>query len=249
MGAIVNGLAVHGGLRPYGSTFLIFSDYMRPSIRLSALMEAPSLWVFTHDSIWLGEDGPTHQPIEHIPSLRAIPNLWVIRPGDAGETVEAWEMALNRHEGPTALLLTRQGLPVLDRSGREGGVSRGAYLLRNGTDLSLWATGSELHLALEAGAALETERRLSVRVVSAPCLEAFALQPDSYKSKLMPDDVPTLFVEASRTVGSIGTMRPRTFHHLGLDRFGASAPGDDVARALGFTTEGVTAAALKLLDA
>ncbi|HEY7564229.1 MAG TPA: transketolase, partial [Acidimicrobiia bacterium] len=162
MGTIVNGLAAHGGLRPYGATFFVFSDYMRPAVRLSALMEVPSIWVYTHESVFLGEDGPTHQPIEHLASLRAMPGIWVVRPADAGETVEAWELAFNRTEGPTVLLFTRQAVPVLDRSGREGQVTRGGYVLREGDDVVIVATGSEVALALEVADTMGG----SVRVVS-----------------------------------------------------------------------------------
>ena len=140
MGAAVNGMAAHGGLRPYGATFFVFSDYMRPALRISALMEVPSIWVYTHESVFLGEDGPTHQPIEHLASLRAMPGMWVVRPADAGETVEAWEMAFNRTDGPTVLLLTRQALPVLDRAGLEGNVARGGYVIREGNELVLVAS-------------------------------------------------------------------------------------------------------------
>jgi transketolase len=232
MGAIVNGLAVHGGLRPYGSTFLVFSDYMRPSIRLSALMGVPSLWVFTHDSVFLGEDGPTHQPIEHLASLRAIPGLWVIRPADAGETVEAWEMALDRSDGPVALALTRQGVPVLDRSGREGLVRRGGYRLRDGDDVVILASGSEVHVALEASELL-AGRGMSAAVASLPCLEVFFEQDEDYRREVLGHGVPRVAVEAGsplgwhRLVGEEGLV-------LGLDRFGASAPAEVLADQLGF---------------
>ncbi|HEX7099506.1 MAG TPA: transketolase, partial [Acidimicrobiia bacterium] len=155
MGTVTNGIAVHGGLRPYGATFFVFSDYMRPAVRLSALMRAPSIWVWTHDSVFLGEDGPTHQPIEHLASLRAMPNLWVIRPADATETVEAWEVALNRHDGPVAIVQTRQNIPILERD--RGGVAKGGYVLRDGSDVVLVATGSEVHVALGAAELLAQE--------------------------------------------------------------------------------------------
>ena len=165
MASIVNGMAVHGGLRPYGATFFVFSDYMRPALRLAALMSSPSIWVFTHDSVFLGEDGPTHQPIEQLASLRAMPNMWVIRPADAGEAVEAWEMALNRTDGPTALLQSRQGLPVLDRGDRAGQVAKGGYVIRDGDDVVLVATGSEVSASLDAAEILASEG-ISARVVS-----------------------------------------------------------------------------------
>jgi transketolase len=234
MGTVTNGMAVHGGLRPYGATFFIFSDYMRPSVRLSALMEAPSIWVYTHDSVFLGEDGPTHQPIEHLASLRAMPGMWVVRPADAGETVETWEMALNRTEGPTAILLTRQGVPVLDRAGKQGLVSRGGYVLREGGDLVLVASGSEVHLALAAAEVLAS----SVRVVSLPCWEAFFQQDAAYRDSVLGGGLPMVAIEAAATlgweriVGSGGLI-------LGVDRFGASAPHTDIARHLGFTPESI----------
>ncbi len=239
MGTIVNGLALHGGLRPYGATFFVFNDYMRPAVRLSALMEIPSIWVYTHDSVFLGEDGPTHQPIEQLASLRAMPNLWVVRPADALETVEAWELALNRTEGPTALLFTRQGVPVLDRGGREGGVARGAYVLRDGRDAVLIATGSEVAVALEAATLLEG-KGVSVRVVSMPCWEAFWAQEQDYREAVLGDDLPRVSLEAAATFGwerftGAGGL------NLGIDRFGASAPAAVIAERLGFTPEAVAA--------
>jgi transketolase len=239
MGAIVNGLAVHGGLRPYGSTFLVFSDYMRPSIRISALMGVPSLWVFTHDSVFLGEDGPTHQPIEHLASLRAIPGLWVVRPADAGETVEAWEMALERSDGPVALALTRQGVPVLERSGREGLVRRGGYRLRDGDDVVILATGSEVHVALEASEVLAGQG-ISAAVASLPCLEVFFEQEEHYRRQVLGHAIPRVAVEAAsplgwhRLVGDGGLV-------LGVDRFGASAPAGVLAEQLGFTPQKLAA--------
>ncbi|MFZ0493205.1 MAG: transketolase, partial [Acidimicrobiia bacterium] len=175
MGAITNGLAVHGGLRPYGATFFVFSDYMRPSVRLAALMEAPSIFIWTHDSVFLGEDGPTHQPIEQLASLRAMPNLWVVRPADAGETVEAMELAINRVDGPTALVLTRQSLPVLERP--TGGVAMGGYVLKDGDDVVLVATGSEVPLAVGAAGLLDKDG-ISAKVVSLPSWEAFFAQDE-----------------------------------------------------------------------
>jgi len=207
---------------------------MRPALRISALMEVPSIWVYTHESVFLGEDGPTHQPIEHLASLRAMPGMWVVRPADAGEAVEAWEMAFNRTEGPTALLFTRQPVPVLDRSGREGQVSRGGYVLRDGDDLVLVATGSEVSLALEAADMLD----MSVRVVSLPCWEAFFAQDQAYQREVLGEGLLRVSIEAAATfgweriVGEYGIS-------IGIDHFGYSAPAADIAKHLGFTAEAV----------
>jgi transketolase len=240
MAAIVNGMAVHGGLRPYGSTFLVFSDYMRPAIRLGALMDAPSIWVFTHDSVFLGEDGPTHQPIEHLASLRAIPRLWVIRPADATETIEAWEVALNRREGPTALVLTRQNVPTLDRE--RGGVERGAYVLRVGSDAVLVATGSEVATALEA-ADLLAQTGTSVGVVSMPCWEAFEQQDDEYRRRVFPDGLPVVSLEAASTFG----WESFADRSIGLDSFGASAPDTVLADLYGIVPTRVVEVVRELL--
>ena len=247
MGGIVNGMALHGGVRPYGSTFFVFTDYMRPSIRLSALMGIPCLWVLTHDSIFLGEDGPTHQPIEHLASLRAMPGLWVIRPADATETVEAWEIALNRIDGPTLLALSRQGLPVLDRSGTEGGTARGGYVLRPGEDVVLMSGGSEVSVALDAAELLE-QRGISARVVSLPCWEAFGAQDASYRRKVLGEGIPRVSVEAGATfgwermVGSNGLA-------IGIDSFGASAPYEVLAERFGFGAQAVAERVLSHLSA
>jgi transketolase len=236
MGCAVNGMAVHGGLRPYGATFFVFSDYMRPAVRLSALMEAPSIWVWTHDSVFLGEDGPTHQPIEHLASLRAMPNLWVIRPADAHETVVAWELALNRTDGPVALVLTRQDLPTLEPH-REG-AAMGGYVVREGTDSTLIATGSELHVALEAADALADDG-IAARVVSLPCWELFEAQSAEYRSATL-GTAPRVAIEAAasfgwdRIVGAGGLI-------IGIDRFGASAPDTVLAEKFGFTGPAVAA--------
>ncbi len=255
MGAIVNGAAAHGGMvKPYGSTFLVFSDYMRPSVRLSALMGLPVVWVWTHDSVGLGEDGPTHQPIEHYLSLRAIPGLWVIRPGDANETVEAWRVALQRSDGPVALLLTRQELAILDRStelAAAGELERGGYVLwssADGTpDLVLMATGSELAPTLEAGRQLAAEGT-AVRVVSMPCVELFEAQSDEYRHGVLgAPGTARLAVETGATagwwkwVGDHGDV-------LGLDRFGASAPGPTVLAELGFSVANIASRARALLQ-
>ncbi len=235
MGTVVNGMALHGGLRPYGATFFVFSDYMRPAIRLSAIMDIPSIWVFTHESVFLGEDGPTHQPIEHLAAMRAMPNLAVFRPADAGEMVEAWETVLNRRH-PAVILGTRQGVPVLDRSGREGGVARGGYVLRDGGDAVVIATGSEVSVALEAADLLSGS--YSIRVVSMPCVELFLEQDSGYRRSVVSEDLPIATVEAGATLGW------RRFAGLdgltiGIDRFGASAPAGRIAEELGFTPTGV----------
>jgi len=251
MGAALNGLTVHGGLRAYGGTFLIFSDYMKPAIRIAALMKCPSIFVYTHDSIGLGEDGPTHQPIEQLAGLRAIPNLHVVRPADANETAEAWRMALSRTDGPTALALTRQNVPTLDRDvlAPAAGLHRGAYLLAeaNGKpDVLLLATGSEVHLALEARGML-AEEGVGARVVSMPCWEAFEEQDEAYRDAVLPPAVRArVAVEAAspfgwgRYVGLDGAV-------VGIDRFGESAPYEDVYKQVGITAEAVADAARRVL--
>jgi transketolase len=240
MGAAINGLAL-GGLRPYGGTFLVFSDYMRPAIRMAALMGIPSIFVFTHDSIAVGEDGPTHQPIEHVMSLRAIPGLQVIRPADAGETALAWKMALEHTSGPTALILTRQALPILEA---KPAAARGGYIVSNAADAkaAIVATGSEVSLALEAQKQL-AEQGIAVRVVSLPCWEAFEQQPASYQEGILPKNLPTLSVEAGTTLG----WSRWAGASIGLDRYGASAPFADVYAKLGFTAENVVLEVKKLL--
>jgi transketolase len=232
MGAVVNGLAIHGGLKPYGATFFVFSDYMRPAVRLSALMGIPSVWVWTHDSIFLGEDGPTHQPIEHLASLRAMPGLWVIRPADANEVVQAWEVALNRGHGPVALVLSRQNLPTLPK----GQLDKGGYVVRQGGDVTIIATGSEVSAALEAADLLGREGT-EARVVSMPCWELFAEQPEEYRREVL-GTAPRVSVEAASTfgwerlVGSEGLS-------IGIDHFGASAPAEELAEHFGFTPQAI----------
>ena len=244
MGTVTNGIAVHGGLRPYGATFFVFSDYMRPAVRLSALMGAPSIWVWTHDSVFLGEDGPTHQPIEHLASLRAMPNLWVIRPADATETVEAWEVALNRHDGPVAIVQTRQNVPVLER--QRGGVAKGGYVLRGGDEVVLVATGSEVHLALEAAELLARDG-VSARVVSLPSWELFFEQDEEYRNDVLGQDIPRVSIEAASTfgweriVGSDGLA-------IGIDHFGASAPWKEIAENLGFVADSISRRVSDLLN-
>jgi transketolase len=255
MGAIVNGAAAHGGIvKPYGSTFLMFSDYMRGSVRLSALMGLPVVWVWTHDSVGLGEDGPTHQPIEHYASLRAIPALWVIRPGDANETAVAWQLALEREDGPVALLLSRQNIPTLDRSEVAGadGVAHGGYVLWDAAEgeapeLILISTGAEVPTTLHAAQALAKDG-VKVRVVSMPCMELFEAQSEEYRDEVLPPAVRTrLAVEPGASI-SWGKWVGLDGDVLGLDRFGASAPGPTVLEKLGFTDENIAARARALLQ-
>jgi transketolase len=248
MAAMLNGIALHGGLIPFGGTFFCFSDYMRPSIRLAALMGAHSIFVFTHDSIGLGEDGKTHQPIEHLTSLRAIPGLTVFRPADANETTEAWRLAIEL-QGPAILVLTRQGLPVLDpkRYSVSSGVLKGAYALLDHAepDLVLVATGSEVKLALEAAPIL-AKSGIKARVVSMPSWELFQKQSPDYHDSLLPLNVPALAIEAGATLGWFKWVG-RTGDVIGLDRFGASAPGEVMMAKLGFTVDNVVDRALQLL--
>jgi transketolase len=241
MGTIVNGMAIHGGLRPYGATFFVFSDYMRPAVRLSALMEAPSIWVYTHDSIFLGEDGPTHQPIEHLASLRAMPHMWVVRPADANEVVQAWEVALNRHDGPVALILTRQDVPTLPK----GELHRGGYVIREGSDVTLIGTGSEVSAALGAAALLE-EDGISSKVVSLPCWELFFQQPDDYRDEVL-GSAPRVSVEAGSVFGWEKVVGPDGLS-IGIDRFGASAPAGVLAEQLGFTPDAIAGKVASFLE-
>ena len=251
MGAALNGMALSRMLIPYGGTFLVFSDYMRPSIRLASLMKTHVIYVFTHDSIGLGEDGPTHQPVEHLNSLRAMPNLAVIRPADANETAVAWKAAISDRSGPHALILTRQKLPVLDRKkfASAEGLLRGGYVLSDskGTpDIILMSSGSELHLAVDAAERLGKEG-VKVRVVNMPCFEFFDSQTDAYRKRVLPPDVRArLAVEAGATsgwfryVGIDGDV-------IGIDHFGASAPAKVLFEKFGFTADTVVARAKKLL--
>jgi transketolase len=255
MGAIVNGASAHGGMvKPYGSTFLIFSDYMRPAVRLSALMGLPVVWVWTHDSVALGEDGPTHQPVEHYAALRAIPHLWVVRPADANETSVAWRVALEREDGPVALLLSRQSIPVLDRAevAPADGLERGGYRLWDSfeggdPEIILIATGAEVGATLEAARTVAADGARA-RVISMPCMELFEAQPDAYREEVLPSAVGArLAVEPGarmswwRWVGDEGDV-------LGLDRFGASAPGTTVLEKLGFSAEHIAERARALLQ-
>jgi transketolase len=252
MGSIVNGLALHKGVIPYGSTFMVFSDYMRPAVRLSAIMEQPSIWVFTHDSIGVGEDGPTHQPVEHLAALRAIPDLIVMRPADANETAASWRIALESKNRPVAMALTRQNLPILDQTvypSADEGVAHGAYILvdtEGEPDIILIGTGSELSLVLDAEKKLK-EKGIKARVVSMPCWKLFDDQDDEYKNKVLPPSVKArLAVEAGVTqgwckyVGLDGDV-------LGVDHYGASAPGGTVFKQFGFTVANVVSRALALL--
>jgi transketolase len=252
MAACLNGIAAHGGLRGFGSTFLVFSDYMRPAIRLAAIMGLPVIYIGTHDSIGVGEDGPTHQPIEHLAMLRATPNLVVLRPADAGETIEAWRVAMARTDGPTLLVLTRQKLPVLDRNtlGAAAGTAQGAYILLDppggNPQAMLIATGSEVHVALAAAKVLQADR-VRVRVVSMPSWELFAAQPEAYRNEVLPPGVRVrLGIEAAspfgweRWIGEDGTM-------LAMDRFGASAPGDRLFEEFKFTPERAAAIVRQLI--
>ncbi|MBD3167056.1 transketolase [bacterium] len=252
MGAISNGMALYAALRPYTGTFLIFSDYMRPAIRVAALMQLPVLFVFSHDSIGLGEDGPTHQPVEHYSSLRAIPELWVFRPGDANETVQAWRAALLHKDGPTAFLTTRQKLPTIDRDryASAEGVLKGGYILadcKGDPELILISTGSELHLAIDAYETLIAEGR-RIRVVSLPCWELFEEQSEEYMQSVLPDHITNrLAIEVgvsfgwSRWVGGRGKV-------YSLEGFGASAPSDVLFKKFGFTSERILGAARAMLD-
>jgi transketolase len=244
MGAIVNGMAVHGGLIPYGGTFLIFSDYMRPAVRLSALSHYPSIWIYTHDSIGLGEDGPTHQPVEHLAALRAIPNLVVLRPADANEVTEAWKVAISRRNGPTALILTRQTIPTLDRSiyAPAVGLWKGAYVLVDMGDakpeIILMASGSEVYLIIEAGIRLVSEG-VNVRLVSFPSWELFKSQEETYRNLVLPPEIKArLSVEAGvsqgwqQWVGDLGEI-------LSIERFGASAPYKVIFENFGLTVDNI----------
>jgi transketolase len=242
MGATLNGMALHGGIVPYGATFLIFSDYMRPPMRLAAMMRQHVIYVFTHDSIGLGEDGPTHQPIEQLAGLRAVPGLVVIRPADAGETVEAWRVAISRQDGPTALAVTRQKVPFIDRErfAPASGVAMGAYILSEAAggapDVILMASGSEVRTALDAQEALSA-LGIPSRVVSAPSLELFAQQPLTYRDRVLPPTVTRrIAIEAAhpvswyRWVGDEGEV-------IGLERFGSSAPYQRIYQELGLTSD------------
>lgn len=252
MGNILNGLSLHGGVIPYGGTFFVFSDYTRPAIRLAALSGVPVVYVFTHDSIGLGEDGPTHQPIEHLASLRAMPNLYVIRPSDANETALAWQVALERKHGPTALVLTRQNLPVLDRGalGAAEGLFKGGYVLcepSSRPQVLLIGTGSEVELALLAAGQL-AEKGIRARVVALPCWELFEQQDAEYKQSVLPSDITIrVAVEAGSTFGWQKYVGDRGAV-VGIDRFGASAPASVLFEEFGITAAHVAETALRLVE-
>jgi transketolase len=252
MGAIMNGLSLHSGFIPFGGTFLVFSDYMRPAIRLAAMMKLRAVYVFTHDSIGLGEDGPTHQPIEHLAALRSIPNLTVIRPADANEVAVSWLVALERNSGPTALSLTRQAVPTLDRKrfASEAGLRKGAYVLEDlgegEPQVILMASGSEVSLIVEAAEKLASEG-IAVRLVSFPSWELFSMQDEAYRSSVLPAEIRArVAVEAGvlqgweRWVGADGAV-------IGLDHFGASAPYKELYRQFGITVENILVQAYRVL--
>jgi len=248
MAGIMNGMALHGGVIPYGGTFLVFSDYMRPAIRLAALMHQRVIYVFTHDSIGLGEDGPTHQPVEHLTALRTIPNVTVIRPGDAGEVAEAWRAALLHRTGPVALVLTRQKVALIDRStrGAASGLAKGGYVLDAGSkpaspEVVLIASGSEVGLALEAQRRIEESGR-PVRVVSMPSHEFFLKQPAEYQASVLPERVRRIAIEAAHPMSWQRFMRPGDVM-IGIDHFGASAPYQRLYTEYGITVDAVVAAA------
>ncbi|MBE9505690.1 MAG: transketolase, partial [Chloroflexi bacterium] len=252
MGAIANGMAVHGGVIPYTATFLVFYDYMRPAVRLAALMGIRVVFIFTHDSIGVGEDGPTHQPIEQVMGLRSVPNLTTIRPADATETAMAWVSAIKNAHGPTALVLTRQSVPVLDRGvyASAEGALRGGYSLWQTSDspaLLMMATGSEIHLALEAARIL-ADRGINLRVVSMPSWELFEAQPRDYREAVLPSAVRArISVEAGITLGwerYVGLDGKA----IGIDRFGASAPGPELYRRFGLTSDRIVQEALQVLE-
>jgi len=244
MGAVMNGMAHHGGVLPLGGTFFVFSDYMRGAVRLSALSESKLIYSFTHDSVGLGEDGPTHQPIEHLASMRAMPQMRVIRPADANETATAWKVAVDS-DGPTSLILSRQNLPVLDGTAGNDGVRRGAYVLRDASAepaLVIIGTGSEVALALEAADALEAEGT-PTRVVSMPSWDLFEAQNAAYVDDVLPPGVPRLSVEAGSTFG----WSRWADASVGIDRFGASAPGAVALDKLGINLTNVLDHAHRLL--
>ncbi len=254
MGAILNGMALHRGLIPYGGTFLVFCDYMRPPMRLAAMNALPVIYIFTHDSIGMGEDGPTHQPVEQLVGLRSIPGMVVLRPADANEAVAAWRVAIGRKQGPVALVLTRQGLPVLDLKSYPAimtGVPFGGYILADAPaterpDIILIATGSEVHLALEGRVQLAAGG-VHARVVSMPSTNLFASQSDDYREKILPVGVPLLVIEAGSPVGWQSFVGPR-IAVIGVDTFGSSAPGPVVMEHYGFTVENICRQAHHVLD-
>jgi transketolase len=243
-------MALHGGVIPYGGTFLVFSDYCRPAIRLSALQGVRVVYVMTHDSIGLGEDGPTHQPVEHLTSLRLIPNLAVFRPADAVETAECWQLALDRREGPSLLALTRQSLPQVRTERSPANLcERGAYRLRGAAaarKVVLIATGSEVEVALAVADALEGQG-IGADVVSMPSWSHFDAQDEAYRADLLPEDALKVSIEAGTTLGWERYVGPRGLA-IGLDRFGASAPAEDLFKRFGFTAEAIVPRILAALN-
>lgn len=245
MGAIMNGLSYYGAFLPYGATFLVFSDYMRPTLRLAALSHIPGIFIFTHDSVFLGEDGPTHQPIEHINSLRMIPNLWVMRPADGIETAVCYSMALARRDGPVAMCFTRQSLPVINK--KEGfqssEIEKGAYVAWESSsdakpELILVATGSELSLAYEVALSLSKDK--VVRVISMPCAEVYASQSEHYRKQLLPNSAKIVTIEAGSSYGWAQLVSDNdNLLHIGIDRFGASAPYKEIVKEFGFNVESI----------
>jgi transketolase len=247
MGAIMSGMYLHSGVRPYGGTFLVFADYMRSAIRLASLMKLPLIYVFTHDSVAVGEDGPTHQPVEHVASLRAIPGLNVVRPADANETASAWKLALKTLDSPTALILSRQKLPTLDVSQREGEFEYGAYIIKKieNPDMILIGTGSEVHICVQAADTLEKNHNIKASVVSMPSWELFEKAPESYKEIILPSDITKrIAVEAGismgweKYVGQNGKI-------ISIDKFGASAPGGTVLKEYGISADNIVEKALE----
>ena len=244
MGGILNGIAEYGGWIPFGSTFLVFSDYMRPAIRIAALSELQTIYFFSHDSIFVGEDGPTHQPVEQLAALRAIPNLTVFRPADSLEVALGWAYALKHRTGPTALILTRQTVPNLQRPDdfQPDEILRGAYIIANEADKKLdgiiVASGSEVHIAIEAQKLLE-EKEKSIRVISMPSMELFSLQFEAYREEIFPANVPVFAVEAGVSFGWHGVAPKNQVQVIGIDRFGASAPYKVLAEKFGFTGQKV----------
>ena len=242
MAAAMNGLALHGGLIPYGGTFLVFSDYARPAIRLAALMQQRVIFVLTHDSIGLGEDGPTHQPVEHLAALRAIPGLLVLRPADAVETLECWQVALQAQR-PSVLALSRQAVPTVRQDTQHNASARGAYLLRDTPkghrDATLIATGTEVEIALDAQAQLATEG-IQAAVVSMPCFELFAEQPKAYRDSLLPAGGLRVGIEAGVETGWAQWLGDKGLF-VGMQGFGASGPAETLYRHFGITAEAVAA--------
>ncbi|MCD4676812.1 MAG: transketolase, partial [Desulfobacula sp.] len=248
MGAIMSGMYLHSGIRPYGGTFLVFADYMRPAIRMATLMKLPLIYVFTHDSVAVGEDGPTHQPVEHVASLRAIPGLTVVRPADANETALAWKQALKTVDSPTALILSRQKLPTLDVSQRDGEFNYGAYTIKNDQDpdMILIATGSEVHICVTAADILEKDHNIKAAVVSMPSWELFEKAPAPYRERILPFSVTKrIAVEAGISMGW-EKYTGQEGKIIGIDKFGASAPGGTVLKEYGFSPDNIVKNALNL---